>query len=78
MADESKQRSSSGRGWHGDPTGHAKAGRKGGEATARNHNSKFYEEIGKRGGKVSSGSFQKGSERAREAGRKGGRSTRQA
>ncbi len=26
-----------GRGWHGDPEGHAKAGRKGGKARARNN-----------------------------------------
>lgn len=49
MARETKTREAKGRGWHGDPKGHAEAGRKGGQA--------------------SSGKFQEGSERAREAGR---------
>lgn len=48
------------------------AGRKGGEATARSHDSDFYREIGSEGGKASSGSFDNDRERASEAGRKGG------
>lgn len=69
-----EQRTTSrGRGNFGNPEQHAAAGRKGGQATARAHGPEFYSEIGSEGGKRSSGSFQKGSERAREAGRKGGR-----
>ncbi len=63
-----------GRGFFGNPEQHAKAGRKGGEATAKAHGPEFYSEIGSLGGKKSSGSFTKGSDRAREAGRKGGSS----
>lgn len=87
-----------GRGWHGDATGHANAGRKGGLKTAKTHGSDFYRNIGKKGGKVaqssgkahtltaeererggerSSGSFEPGSERARQAGKKGGHATAQ-
>jgi len=66
--DDEKQEGS---GWHGDPEGHAEAGRKGGEATAQK-GSEFYSEIGKKGGEASPGKFEEGSERAREAGRKGG------
>jgi uncharacterized protein len=61
-----------GRGWHGDPEGHAKAGKKGGETVARERGKEFYEEIGSEGGKVSPGNFKNDPERAREAGRKGG------
>jgi uncharacterized protein len=48
------------------------AGHLGGQATARTHNTEFYEEIGRQGGKVSPGNFKNDPERAREAGRKGG------
>lgn len=71
MATNNKQR---GRGFFGNSEQHAKAGRKGGEATAKAHGPEFYSEIGSLGGKKSSGSFQKGSARAKEAGRKGGSS----
>lgn len=40
-----------GRGWHGDSTGHAAAGRLGGEATARSQDETFYSEIGRKGGR---------------------------
>lgn len=69
MADESD-----GRGWHGDPEGHAKAGKQGGDKVAAERGPEFFEGIGAEGGKASPGKFEKGSERAREAGRKGGRS----
>ncbi len=69
---ESKK-ATSGRGWHGDPEGHRKAGERGGEATARKYGPDFYEEIGRRGGKVSPGKFKPGSKRAVEAGRRGGK-----
>lgn len=69
---QGNQNKNRGQGWHGDSQRHAEAGRKGGKATAQNHDASFYEEIGSKGGQASSGSFEKGSERAREAGRKGG------
>jgi general stress protein YciG len=62
-----------GRGWHGDADGHRKAGKRGGLATARTHDSKFYSEIGSKGGKASTGNFKNNPERARIAGQKGGR-----
>jgi hypothetical protein len=60
------------RGWHGDPKGHAEAGRKGGETTSQKYGKEFYEEIGKEGGQSSPTKFKKGDKRAKEAGRKGG------
>ncbi len=62
-----------GRGWHGDSAGHAEAGRKGGEKVAEERGPEFYSEIGRKGGEMSPGKFEEGSERAREAGRKGGK-----
>ncbi|MDE2026154.1 MAG: general stress protein [Patescibacteria group bacterium] len=62
-----------GRGWHGDGDGHKKAGRKGGLATARTHGQDFYSSIGRKGGSVSGGNFARNPQRAREAGRKGGK-----
>ncbi len=44
------------------------AGHLGGEATSATHDHKFYENIGSEGGQKSPGKFEKGSERAREAG----------
>ncbi len=73
MADTNRSR---GRGNFGNPEQHAAAGRKGGRSTAKTHGPAFYSEIGSRGGRKSSGSFQKGSDRAREAGRRGGRNSR--
>lgn len=61
-----------GRGWHGDPDGHKKAGQKGGQSTARTHGQDFYSTIGRKGGSVSGGNFAKDPQRARDAGRKGG------
>jgi general stress protein YciG len=66
-----------GQGWHGDSEGHAKAGKKGGEATARSKGPTFYEEIGSKGGKVSPGNFKNDPERARQAGKKGGEARNQ-
>lgn len=62
-----------GRGWHGDADGHQKAGQKGGQATARTHGQDFYSSIGRKGGSVSGGNFANNPQRARDAGRKGGR-----
>lgn len=67
-----ENKANDGRGNFGNHDQHVEAGRAGGEATASSHDKKFYEEIGSEGGKASSGSFEKGSERAKEAGRKGG------
>lgn len=72
MADKKNSK----RGWHGDPQGHAMAGRKGGNITSITYGAEFYKEMGRKGGKASSGKFVEGSERAREAGRKGGKKSR--
>lgn len=63
-----------GRGWHGDPQGHRKAGQKGGKQTAKTHDESFYSEIGRKGGRVSSGNFKFDPKRAALAGQRGGRS----
>lgn len=68
MADEATD----GRGWHGDPKGHAKAGEKGGKATAAKHDTPFYEEIGSEGGKASPTQFKVDDPRTEEAARHGG------
>lgn len=53
---------------------HVRAGRAGGEATARQHrNDNFYQRIGSKGGKVSPGNFKNDPQRASEAGQRGGR-----
>lgn len=69
MANKSKK----GRGWHGDPEGHARAGRTGGQQTALTHDESFYSEIGRKGGRVSPTKFQEGDNRASIAGRRGGK-----
>jgi general stress protein YciG len=66
-----------GRGWHGDSKAHAKVGKLGGMATARNQSQTFYSEIGRLGGKKSSGNLKNDPERAREIGRKGGLARKQ-
>jgi uncharacterized protein len=67
-------RSGPGRGWHGDPAGHAAAGRKGGSMSGGNfaRNPQRAAEAGRKGGKASGGNFANNPERARLAGRKGG------
>lgn len=50
MARGGKQKGK-GKGWHGDPEGHARAGREGGEATRDEYGEEFYSEIGQRGGR---------------------------
>ena len=47
---EGSRRSGHGRGWHGDPEGHAAAGRKGGQKVASNR--EHMAEIGRRGGEA--------------------------
>ena len=59
-----------GKGWHGDPEGHAAAGRKGGVKVSQNR--AHMAAIGRKGGQVSGGNFANNPQRAREAGRKGG------
>lgn len=59
------------KGWHGNPEGHAAAGRKGGTEVSKNR--EHMAEIGRKGGRSSGGNFARNPERAREAGRKGGR-----
>ena len=57
---------SSGRGWHGDPEGHAAAGRKGGQKIARNK--EHMANIGRKGGE----SVSRDRQHMAEIGRKGG------
>ncbi len=64
--EHSNQRASSGRGWHGDPEGHAAAGRKGGQKVARNR--EHMAAIGRKGGEAVSRDRQ----HMAEIGRKGG------
>ena len=63
-----------GKGWHGDPLGHARAGRKGGKKSSGNfrNDPKRAAAAGRVGGRVSPGNFKNDPERARVAGRKGG------
>ncbi len=70
-----------GKGWHGDPEGHAQAGSKGGQSQGKENNPGNFandpqkaSEAGKKGGSVSGGNFKNDPERASEAGRKGGQS----
>ncbi|HEX7017614.1 MAG TPA: hypothetical protein VF209_01770 [Patescibacteria group bacterium] len=64
---------SQGRGWHGDSQKHAQVGAKGGRAAQQSGNAhQLTDEERSRGGQNSPGQFQEGSQRAREAGRKGG------
>jgi general stress protein YciG len=58
-----------GRGWHGDPEGHAKAGSQ--SSGNKNAAENLDDEARSKGGSASGGNF-KNPERAREAGRKGG------
>ena len=66
----------SGKGWHGDSGGHARAGKKGGTISPGNfkNDPKRAAEAGKIGGSVSPGNFKNNPERARAAGKKGGSS----
>jgi general stress protein YciG len=63
-----------GKGWHGDPSGHAAAGRKGGMKSSGNfrNNPERAAAAGRVGGRMSPGNFKNDPERARKAGRKGG------
>ncbi len=65
---EHNQRAASRRGWHGDPQGHADAGRKGGQTVSQNR--QHMAEIGRKGGEAVSRNRQ----HMAEIGRKGGQS----
>jgi len=67
-AHESSQRDAGGRGWHGDPEGHAAAGRKGGQKVARDRD--HMAAIGRKGGEAVSRDRQ----HMADIGRKGGQS----
>ena len=60
------QDSQAGRGWHGDPEGHAEAGRKGGQKVARDRD--HMASIGRKGGNAVS----RDREHMASIGRKGG------
>lgn len=64
-------KSKRGKGWHGDPEGHAKAGRKGGKATAEKFDEGHFARIGRKGGKTTS--QEHGKKFYQKIGRMGGR-----
>jgi uncharacterized protein len=72
--DITKTKKTTGKGWHGDPAGHARAGQKGGQVSTGNfrYNPKRAADAGRLGGKVSPGNFKYNPARARAAGQKGG------
>jgi len=61
-----ESRGTGGRGWHGDPEGHAAAGRKGGQKVSRNR--EHMAQIGRKGGEAVSRDRQ----HMAQIGRKGG------
>ena len=73
MPNTKSQDNKKGKGWHGDQKAHARVGQLGGQATAKTHDETFYSQIGRLGGQVSPGNFANDPERARQAGRKGGK-----
>lgn len=60
-------------GWYGNKIGHIRAGKAGGRKTAQKYGDSFFSTIGKKGGKVSPGNFKNNPERAKKAGRQGGK-----
>lgn len=69
---------SKGRGWHGDPAGHARAGRLGGQVSGGNFKNRPSEEA-REAAKKSGGNFALNRQRAVAAGRIGGsRSSKRA
>ncbi len=68
------EKTGTGKGWHGDPEAHARAGKKGGAVSPGNfkHSPKRASAAGKIGGSVSPSNFKNNPERAVLAGRKGG------
>ena len=69
MANDSK-----GRGWHGDPQGHARAGSK--SSGNRNAAANLDDKARSKGGRMSGGNFKNNPQRASEAGRTGGSKSR--
>jgi general stress protein YciG len=69
---DSKARESSGRGWHGDPQGHADAGSKGGRSVSQNR--EHMANIGRKGGQAVS----RDRRHMAEIGRKGGQARSEA
>lgn len=65
---QSSQQDAGGRGWHGNPEGHAEAGRKGGQKVARDR--EHMAAIGRKGGEAVSRDRQ----HMADIGRKGGQS----
>jgi general stress protein YciG len=65
------QRASVGRGWHGDPAGHAAAGRKGGQTVSRNR--EHMAQIGRKGGQTVS----RNRDHMAQIGRKGGQARKE-
>lgn len=67
MSDKKTQ----GKGWHGDPEAHARAGRKGGSVSSGNfkNDPKRAAAAGRIGGSMSPGNFKNDPERARAAGK---------
>jgi len=65
-SEETQHRANTGRGWHGNPEGHAEAGRKGGQKVARNK--EHMASIGRKGGEAVS----RDRMHMAEIGRKGG------
>ena len=75
MSNNNLKSDKKGRGWHGDADKHARIGRLGGQATARQYaETSFYHDIGSLGGKMSPGNFKNNPQRAKLAGKKGGQS----
>lgn len=60
------EKTTKGRGWHGDPAGHAKAGRKGGSTVSQDRD--HMSDIGRKGGK----SVARDREHMANIGRRGG------
>lgn len=63
-----------GRGWHGDPEGHARAGSQ--SSGNKNAAQNLSDDARSKGGSASSGNFKNNPQRANEAGKKGGRASR--
>jgi uncharacterized protein len=65
-----------GRGWHGDPQGHAQAGSQ--SSGNKNAAENLDDEARSKGGKASGGNFANDPHRASQAGKKGGSKSRRS
>lgn len=61
-------------GWFGNSSAHKQAGKTGGEKTWQLYGHAFFQAIGKKGGKVSPGNFKFNPHRAKQMGKRGGKS----